>query len=63
MLSAMLLGGTFNSGLSGWKFLSKSMSGEEVACELINVLLVTLGVQSHLLAAMRDRASVNNVVM
>ena len=37
------------------------MSGE-VACELINVLLVMLGVESHL-AAMRERASVNNAAM
>ena len=40
------------------------MSGEEAARELINTLSVTLGVQSNLLlAAMRDRASVNNVAM
>ena len=44
------------------EFLTKSMSGEEVAQELINTLSVTLGVQSNL-AAMRDRASVNNVAM
>ena len=46
------------------EFLTKSMTGEEVARELINVLSVTFGVQSNLLlAAMRDRASVNNVAM
>ena len=46
------------------EFLTKSMSGEEVARELINVLSVTFGVQSNLLlAAMRDRASVNNTAM
>ena len=46
------------------RILSKSMNGEEVAHELINVLSVSLGVQSHLLlGAMRDRASVNNVAM
>ena len=40
------------------------MNGEEVARELINVLSVNLGVQSHLLlGAMRDRGSVNNVAM
>ena len=37
------------------------MNGEEVAHELINVLLVTLGVQSNLLGAMCNRASINNV--
>ena len=31
--------------------------------ELINVLPVNLGVQSHLLGAMYDRAIVNNVAM
>ena len=46
------------------EFLAKSMNGEEVSRKLINVLSVTLGVQSLLLlAAMRDRASVNNVAM
>ena len=40
------------------------MNGEEIAHELINILSVTLGIQSHLvLAAMRDRASVNNLAM
>lgn len=39
------------------------MSGEEVARELINILSVMLGVESRLLAAMRDRASVNNAAM
>ena len=44
--------------------LSKSLSGEEVARELISVLSVTYGVRSsNLLASMRDRASVNNVAM
>lgn len=46
------------------EFLTKSMSGEEVARELINILSVMLGVESRLLlAAMRDRASVNNAAM
>ena len=36
------------------KFLAKSMNGEEVGRELINVVSVTLGVHSHLLGAMRD---------
>ena len=35
-------------------------NGEEITRELINILSVTLGIQSHLvLAAIRDRASVN----
>ena len=46
------------------QMLSKSMSGEEIARELISVLSVTYGIQSELLlAAMRDRASVNNLAM
>ena len=41
-----------------------SMTGGEVARELIHLLSIILGIQSHLLlAAMRDRASVNNVAM
>ena len=46
------------------QMLSKSLSGEEVARELISVLSVSYGVRSsNLLASMRDRASVNNVAM
>ena len=46
------------------EFLTKSMSGEEIARELINVLSTTLGIQSNLIVAvMRDRASVNNAAM
>ena len=46
------------------EFLKKSMTGVETARELISVLSVTLSVESHrLLAAMRDRASVNNAAM
>ena len=44
------------------EFLAKSMTGEEVARELINVLSIKLGFGSNLLiAAMRDRASVSDV--
>ena len=44
--------------------LAKSMSGEEVAREVINVLSASYGVASdRLLAAMKDRASVNGVAM
>ena len=46
------------------EFLAKSMTVEEVARELINILSVTLGIKSEpLVAAMRDRASVNNVAL
>ena len=46
------------------EFLAKSMTGEEVARELINVLSIKFGIGSDLLiAAMRDRASVNDVVL
>lgn len=44
--------------------LAKSMTGEEVARELINVLSMRYGITSdRLFAAMRDRASVNNLAM
>ena len=46
------------------KLLKKSMTGEELARVLISTLSTTLGVDSYtLIAAMRDRASVNNVAM
>ena len=46
------------------QMLTKSMTGEEVARELISVLSMRYGVKSELLlAAMRDRASVNNLAM
>ena len=46
------------------QMLAKSMKGEEIASELINVLSATYGISSgYLLAAMRDRASVNNVAL
>ena len=55
---------TIQQRLVRLQFLVKSMNGEEIARELINILSVTLGIQSHLvLAAMRDRASVNNLAM
>lgn len=44
--------------------LAKSMTGEEVARQIITVLSTEMEVPSHLLAAaMRDRASVNTVAM
>ena len=46
------------------QMLSKSLSGEEIARELISVLSVSYGIRSHnLLSAMKDRASTNNVAM
>ena len=44
--------------------LSKSLSGEEVAREVLTVLSTELGIlPSNVVTAMRDRASVNNVAM
>ena len=44
--------------------LVKSMTGEEIARELINVLSIEYGITSErLLASMRDRASANGVAM
>ena len=44
--------------------LDKSLSGEEIARELINVFSTNFGIGSnYLIAAMRDRASANNVAM
>ena len=46
------------------QFLAKSMTGEEVARQLISTLFITYGIESDLiLAAMRDGASVNNVAI
>lgn len=46
------------------QLLTKSLSGEEIARELISILSVNYGVQStQLLGAMRDCASLNNVAM
>ena len=46
------------------EMLAKSLTGEELARELINVLSVTYGIRPNtLLAAMRDGASVNNVAI
>jgi len=46
------------------RLLTKSLAGEEVAHELIQVLSVNYSIPSnYLIAAMRDRVSVNSVVM
>ena len=52
---------TLEHWLVRMQMLSKSMTGEQIAREIIGILSVTYGVRSEqLLAAMRDRASVNN---
>ena len=46
------------------KLLSKSMTGEELAREIISTLSTSYGIESkRLVASMRDRASVNSVAM
>ena len=46
------------------KLLAKSMTGEEVAQQIIVVLSTELGIPPQsIVAAMRDRASVNDVAM
>ena len=46
------------------EFLAKTMTGEEVAHQLISTLSVTYGIESSfILPAMRDGASVNGVAM
>ena len=46
------------------QLLVKSLNGEEIAREIINVLSATYSIRPNsLLATMRDRASVNNVAM
>ena len=53
-----------NQRLVRLKFLQKSMTGEEIAREIIQILSVRMGVFSHLIwATMRDSASVNNLAM
>ena len=55
---------TLEQCLIRMQMLSESMTGQEIARELISILSVTYGVHSHLLlASTRDRASVNNLVM
>ena len=46
------------------QLLSKSLTGEEFAHELVQILSVSYGISSdYLIAAMRDRASVSSVAM
>ena len=57
-------GWTIKQKLVRLPMLAKSMCGEEVAREVLSVLSTELGIHgSHLLAVMRDRASVNNVAV
>ena len=46
------------------KLLAKTMTGEEIAQQIIVILSIEFGISSNLIvAAMRDRASVNDVAM
>ena len=55
---------TIEQRLVRMQLLSQSLKGEEVAREIIHVLATDYSIGSkHLLAAMRDRASVNNAAM
>ena len=46
------------------KLLAKTMTGEEIAQQIIVILSTEFGISSNLIvAAMRDRASVNDVAM
>ena len=57
-------GWTIKQKLVRLSMLAKSLCGEEVAREVLTVLSTELGIpSSHLLAIMRDRASVNNVAV
>jgi len=50
--------------LIGIQLLAKSLSGEEIAREVITVLSTKFGIgPNQLISAMRDRASANNVAM
>ena len=43
------------------QLLAKSLSGEKIACEVINLLSTKFGIgPKYLISAMRDRASANN---
>ena len=64
LLSYMSSDWVINQNVCRLMLLEKSMSGEEVARQIITVLSTELGIPSNLLvAAMRDRASLNSVAM
>ena len=55
---------TIEQRLVRMQLLSQSLKSEEVAREIIHILATDYSIGSkHLLAAMRDRASVNNAAM
>jgi hypothetical protein len=57
-------GWTIKQKLVRLSMLAKSLCGEEIAREILTVLSTELGIPgNHLLAVMRDRASVNNVAV
>ena len=57
-------GWKINQRLIRLQMVVKSLTGEELARELISVLSVNYGIATqHLLAAMKDRASVNEVAV
>ena len=55
---------TIEQRLLAIQLLSKSLTGEEIVHELVQILSVSYSISSdYLVAAMRDRASVNSVAM
>ena len=55
--------GASSQRLIQFHVLSKSMSGQQLACKLITCLSVKFGLLSHkIVAAMHDRAAVNSAV-
>ena len=55
---------TIQQRLIRLQLLAKAMSGEEIACELINVLSAQYSITSNkLIAVMRDRAACNSVAL
>ena len=54
---------TIEQRLLAIQLLSKSLTEEEIAHELVQILSVSYGISSDFVAAMRDRASVNSVAM
>ena len=64
LLDILAMGGALSSDSFVFKCFQRSLPGEERSRELISALSTCYSIPSdHLLAAMRDRASVNNVAM
>lgn len=58
------VGWSIKQKLVRFSMLAKSLSGEEIAREILTVLSTQLGISSgNLLAIMRDNAAVNNVAV